>query len=84
MPVGPFPSGGRTTARSNRLLAEAMPNALAFMVPAASHGWGPAQYPDLHRRMVVAWIEDQPLPKELAAEETPVPTASATVAPHAR
>jgi pimeloyl-ACP methyl ester carboxylesterase len=72
---------------SNRLLAEAMPNGQAFMVPEASHGWGPAQHPDLHRRMVVAWIEDQPLPQELAAEETPVPTpetASATVAPRAR
>lgn len=53
---------------SNRLLAHRMPHATARMVPGASHGWGPAQYPDVHRRMVTAWIEDAPLPAELAEE----------------
>jgi hypothetical protein len=55
-----------------------MPNAQARMVPGAKHGWGPAQRPDLHRRMVIAWIEDQPLPEELAFEETPAPITLAT------
>jgi len=58
---------------SSRLLADTMPNAQARMVPGANHGWGPAQRPDLHRRMVLAWIEDQLLPEELAAEETQAP-----------
>lgn len=65
---------------SNRLLADRMPNAHAFMMPGAKHGWGPAQHPDLHRRMVVAWIEDQPLPEELAAEETQLPGGLARAA----
>jgi pimeloyl-ACP methyl ester carboxylesterase len=50
---------------SNRLLAQQMSRARARMVPGANHGWGPAQYPDLHRRMIVAWLEDQPLPDAL-------------------
>jgi pimeloyl-ACP methyl ester carboxylesterase len=68
----------RHVRASNRLLADTMPNAQARMVPGAKHGWGPAQHPDLHRRMLVAWIEDQPLPEELAAEETPAPMSRAT------
>jgi pimeloyl-ACP methyl ester carboxylesterase len=53
---------------SNRLLAERMPRAEARMVPRANHGWGPAQYPDLHRRMIVAWLEDHPLPDALISD----------------
>lgn len=53
---------------SNRLLGERMPHAEARMMPGANHGWGPAQFPYVHRRMVAAWIEDRPLPAELVAE----------------
>lgn len=53
---------------SNRLLAERMRRAEARMMPGANHGWGPAQYPDVHRQMVAAWIEDRPLPAELVEE----------------
>ena len=57
---------------SNRLLSERMPHAEARMMPGASHGWGPAQFPDIHRRMVAAWIEGRLLPAELVAETTGV------------
>jgi len=60
----------RHVRASNRLLAERMPKAAVRMVRGANHGWGPAQQPDLHRRMVVAWIEDAELPVELAPETT--------------
>jgi len=53
---------------SNRFLADHMPHAEAREMPGASHGWGPAQFPDVHRRMVAAWLEDRPLPTELVAE----------------
>jgi pimeloyl-ACP methyl ester carboxylesterase len=53
---------------SNRLLAERMPNAAARVMPGANHGWGPAQFPEVHRAMVAAWIEDRPLPAELLME----------------
>ena len=56
---------------SNRLLAEQMPHGEARMVRGANHGWGPAQYPDLHRRMIVAWLGDQPLPEELVRDAIP-------------
>jgi hypothetical protein len=45
-----------------------MPNAAARVMPGASHGWGPAQFPEVHRAMVAAWIEDRPLPAELLME----------------
>jgi pimeloyl-ACP methyl ester carboxylesterase len=57
---------------SNRLLSERMPHAEARMMPGASHGWGPAQFPDIHLRMVAAWIAGRGLPSELVAETTPV------------
>jgi pimeloyl-ACP methyl ester carboxylesterase len=57
---------------SNRLLAQRMPYAAARVMPGANHGWGPAQFPDIHQRMVAAWIEDRPLPAELAAETVAV------------
>jgi pimeloyl-ACP methyl ester carboxylesterase len=71
----------RHVRASNRLLAERMPHGEARMVPRANHGWGPAQYPDLHRRMIVAWLQDQPLPDELARDAStsagnPSPTES--------
>jgi pimeloyl-ACP methyl ester carboxylesterase len=53
---------------SNRLLGERMPHAEARMMPGASHGWGPAQFPDVHLRMVEAWIAGGPLPAELLVE----------------
>jgi pimeloyl-ACP methyl ester carboxylesterase len=53
---------------SNRLLGGRMPHAEARMMPGASHGWGPAQFPDIHLRMVEAWIAGRPLPAELVAE----------------
>jgi pimeloyl-ACP methyl ester carboxylesterase len=53
---------------SNRLLAERMPNAEARVMPGANHGWGPAQFPEVHRAMVSAWIEDRPLPAALLTE----------------
>jgi len=53
---------------SNRLLSERMPHAEAWMMPGASHGWGPAQFPDVHLRMVAAWIADRQLPAELVPE----------------
>jgi len=57
---------------SNRLLSERMPHAEARMMPDASHGWGPSQFPDIHLRMVAAWIAGRQLPAELVAETTAV------------
>jgi len=57
---------------SNRLLSQRMPHAEARMMPGASHGWGPAQFPDVHLRMVAAWIGGRLLPAELVAETTGV------------
>jgi hypothetical protein len=57
---------------SNRLLGERMPQAEARMMPGASDGWGPAQFPDIDLRMVEAWIAGRPLPAELAAETVAV------------
>jgi pimeloyl-ACP methyl ester carboxylesterase len=53
---------------SNRLLAASMPNAEALVMPGANHGWGPAHYPDVHRRMIAAWVEGRELPAELLAD----------------
>jgi pimeloyl-ACP methyl ester carboxylesterase len=57
---------------SNRLLSERMPHAEARMMPGASHGWGPSRFPDIHLRMVAAWIAGRQLPAELVAETTAV------------
>jgi pimeloyl-ACP methyl ester carboxylesterase len=53
------------TRTSQRHLAYAMPNATAAVVPGRWHSWiaGEAR---LHCRMVEAWINDRPLPPELA------------------
>ena len=58
----------RHVRASNALLARRMTRADARFMPGANHGWGPAQFPDIHRRMVLAWIEDRPLPEELSVE----------------
>ena len=50
--------------RSNVLLAGIMPHAQARVAPGMAHGWL-AKAPELHLRMVKAWIDDQPLPGEL-------------------
>lgn len=64
---------------SNRLLATSMPTAEARVMPGANHGWGPAQYPDVHRRMIAAWVEGRELPAELLLDADEVPrTASRT------
>jgi pimeloyl-ACP methyl ester carboxylesterase len=62
-----FVAGQREAAavhRSNVLLAGVMPHAQARVAPGVAHGWLAAA-PELHLRMVKAWIEDQPLPDEL-------------------
>ena len=64
---------------SNRLLSERMPHAEARMMAGASHGWGPAQFPNIHLRMVAAWIAGQQLPLELVAETTGVERPASVV-----
>jgi pimeloyl-ACP methyl ester carboxylesterase len=62
-----FVAGGReprATRRSNAMLAAAMWRAEARLAPRLHHGWI-ANDPDLHCRMVEAWITDAPLPAEL-------------------
>lgn len=61
---------------SNRLLARSMPAAEARMMPGAGHGWGPARYPDVHRRMVAAWLEGSELPGELLVDADEAPRAA--------
>jgi pimeloyl-ACP methyl ester carboxylesterase len=65
---------------SNRLLAERMPHAEARMMPGASHGWGPAQFPEIHLRMVEAWIGGRPLPAELVPDTVGIEGRGGTVA----
>jgi len=63
-----FVAGGRepsTTRRSQWELTRRMPNAAAAVVPRRWHSWIAAE-PDLHCRMVEAWISDRPLPDALA------------------
>jgi pimeloyl-ACP methyl ester carboxylesterase len=47
--------------QSNVTLANTMPNAQCRVAPNMSHAWL-AEAPDLHIRMVRAWLCDQPLP----------------------
>ena len=56
----------QATRDSNRMLAQAMANATARVVPGRHHGWIAAD-PLLHCRMVEAWINDRPLPAGLLA-----------------
>lgn len=52
---------------SNAALAALMPHATARFVPGRGHGWL-ARDPDLHVRMVQAWLSGTPLPAELQPE----------------
>ena len=52
--------------RSHVMLAEIMPNAKSRVAPGLGHGWL-AEAPDLHIKMVRAWVNDEPLPQELLA-----------------
>jgi pimeloyl-ACP methyl ester carboxylesterase len=63
----------RHVRQSNRVLAERMPAAEARMVPGVGHGWGAVQLPDVHRRMVEAWLMRTPLPQELHVETIGLP-----------
>jgi len=50
---------------SNRFLARIMPNATARVVPGRTHSWIAGE-PELHGRMVEAWLNGRTLPPELA------------------
>ena len=52
--------------RSHVMLTQIMPNAKSRVAPGMGHGWL-AEAPDLHIRMVRAWVNDEPLPQELLA-----------------
>ena len=52
---------------SNAALAALMPHATARFVPGRAHGWL-ARDPDLHVRMVQAWLTGAQLPAELQPE----------------
>ncbi len=58
---------------SNAAQASLMPHALAVYAPGGRHGWL-ARQPDLHVRMVEAWLTGHELPAELLSEP-PAPTA---------
>lgn len=49
---------------SQASLAGLLPNADSYIAPGMGHGWL-AEAPDLHFRMVQAWIQDEELPDEL-------------------
>ena len=55
---------------SNAVLAALMPNAEARFAPGLGHGWL-GEWPEVHLRMVEAWISGQELPSELLHETTP-------------
>ena len=59
---------------SNAALAAVMPNAEAWYAPGLGHGWQ-FKAPDLHVRMVEAWLTGQELPTELRPEAAPSPDA---------
>jgi pimeloyl-ACP methyl ester carboxylesterase len=63
----------RHVRQSSRVLAERMPAAEARMVPGTGHGSGPTQPPDVHRRMVEAWLGGGALPPELLVETIRLP-----------
>ena len=66
---------------SNAALAALMPHATARYVPGRGHGWL-ARDPDLHVRMVQAWLTGAQLPAELLPER-PSPGGRATTASRA-
>jgi pimeloyl-ACP methyl ester carboxylesterase len=55
---------------SNAAQAALMPHAVARFAPGRAHGWL-AVDPELHLRMVQAWIDGQQPPAELVTETTP-------------
>jgi pimeloyl-ACP methyl ester carboxylesterase len=63
-----------TIRASNAALAALMPNAVARFVPGAGHAWL-TRAPELHVRMVEAWISGQELPAGLAPETTQWPSS---------
>jgi pimeloyl-ACP methyl ester carboxylesterase len=56
--------------------ADAIPHALAYLVPNVHHGW-PGEAPDLCTRTVRSWITNAPLPPELLPVGAGVPQAVA-------
>jgi hypothetical protein len=54
---------------SNAALAALMPSAVARFALGRGHGWLAVE-PELHCRMVAAWIEGRELPAELPTETT--------------
>jgi pimeloyl-ACP methyl ester carboxylesterase len=66
--------GARPT---NAALANLMPNAEAKYVPQVGHGWV-GQEPDLHQRMVQAWITGSNLSQEFKPETTSWPEEKVT------
>jgi hypothetical protein len=63
--------GAASLGASNAAQAFLMPNAVARFAPGLRHGWL-ARDPQLHVRMVEAWLTDRDLPSELRPE-TPSP-----------
>ena len=62
-----FVAGSREFRRfheSNLMMSKLMPHAECRVAPGMGHGWL-AEAPDLHIRMVRAWIADEELPEEL-------------------
>lgn len=68
-------AGERETAvrPSNAALAALMPHAVARFIPGVPHGWV-AREPELHVRMVEAWLTERELPGRLRPER-PSPAA---------
>ena len=68
-------AGERETAirPANAALASLMPHAVARFAPGLAHGWL-ARAPELHVRMVEAWLTGRELPSELRPE-APSPAA---------
>ncbi len=59
---------------ANAALASLMPQAEARFAPGLGHCWQ-RKAPDLHIRMVEAWVSGQELPSELRREPAPSPEA---------
>jgi pimeloyl-ACP methyl ester carboxylesterase/SAM-dependent methyltransferase len=59
---------------SNAALAAVMQDAEAWYAPGLGHGWQ-LTAPDLHVRMVEAWLTGQEMPTELRPEAAPSPEA---------
>ena len=51
--------------QSQDSLTKLLPNAESYIAPGMGHGWL-AEAPDLHCRMVRAWIQDEQMPEALA------------------